>query len=68
MRTTLKRGVGRGAALTGNGAAGPGMRPVIADTRIVAGQLAAIEVYCPDELEDFRQYVDDLRSEQVTGS
>ena len=48
-----------------NGAAGPGMRPVIADTRIVAGQLAAIEVYCPDELEDFKSYVSDLKYDDV---
>ena len=30
-----------------NGATGPGMRPVIADNRVVRGQLLVIEIYCP---------------------
>jgi Tfp pilus assembly protein FimT len=48
-------------SMMSNGATGPGMRPVIADTRVVVGQLAVIEVYCPDELEDFKSYVSDLK-------
>jgi len=53
----------------GNGAAGPGMRPTLADTaRLLKGELIAIQVYCPDELEAFREYVDDLKSEDVTES
>ena len=52
-------------SMVANGAAGPGMRPVIADTRIVQGQLAVIEVYCPDELEDFKNYVSDLKYDDV---
>ncbi len=51
--------------MVANGAAGPGMRPVIADTRIVQGQLAVIEVYCPDELEDFKSYISDLKYDDV---
>ena len=52
-----------------NGATGPGMRPTQTDTaRLLQGQLIAIQVYCPDELEDFQQYVDDLKSEHVTES
>ena len=52
-----------------NGATGPGMRPTQADTaRLLQGQLIAIQVYCPDELEDFKEYVDDLESEDVTES
>ena len=43
-----------------NGATGPGQRPVIADNRVVKGQLLALEIYCPDELEDFQKTVDDL--------
>ncbi|VTR75779.1 hypothetical protein [Cellulomonas hominis] len=43
-----------------NGATGPGMRPVIADSRLVRGQLAVMSVYCPDEIEDVRQWLDDL--------
>jgi hypothetical protein len=52
-----------------NGATGPGMRPILADVeRLLQGQLIAIEVYCPDEIEEFREYVEDLKSEAVTES
>ena len=52
-----------------NGAAGPGLRPTLTDAdRLLQGQLLAIGVYCPDELEDFREYVEDLKSERVTES
>lgn len=50
-----------------NGAAGPGTRPVIADARVVQGQMLIMEVYCPDELEDFREFVDDLKTDDVAG-
>jgi hypothetical protein len=43
-----------------NGAAGPGMRPVVADNRVVKGQLLVIEIYCPDELAGFQDLVDGL--------
>ena len=48
-----------------NGSAGPGARPIIADSRIVGGQLLIIEIYCPDELDDFQEYVDDLKTDDV---
>ena len=51
-----------------NGAAGPGARPVIADSRVVQGQLLIIQVYCPDELEDFQKFVDDLKTDDVLGN
>lgn len=51
-----------------NGATGPGARPVIADSRVVKGQLLIIEIYCPDELEDFAAYVDDLKTDDVADS
>ena len=44
-----------------NGASGPGQRPVITDSNVVKGQLAVISVYCPDELDSFKSYVDDLK-------
>jgi len=44
-----------------NGAAGPGLRPVIAQRRLFEGQLLIMEVYCPDELGAFQQAVDDLK-------
>jgi Tfp pilus assembly protein FimT len=50
-----------------NGATGPGARPVIADSRVFQGQLLIIEVYCPDELEDFQQFVEDLETDDVAG-
>jgi hypothetical protein len=51
-----------------NGAAGPGSRPVIADRRMLEGQLLIIEIYCPDELEDFQKFVDDLKTDDVANS
>ena len=51
------------AALYGmltNGAGGPGARPVIADNNVVKGQLLAIKVYCPGELEKFTEVTDSL--------
>ena len=51
-----------------NGATGPGQRPVIADSRVVQGQLLIIEIYCPDELDDFKEFVDDLKTDDVAGS
>ena len=50
-----------------NGASGPGSRPVIADSRVFQGQLLIIEIYCPDELEDFQEFVDDLKTDDVAG-
>ena len=55
-------------ALLANGATGPGERPVIADSRAVQGQLLIIEVYCPAELEDFQQFIDDLKTSGVAGT
>lgn len=48
-----------------NGATGPGARPVISDSRVMQGQLLIIEVYCPEELEDFQQFVDGLKTDNV---
>ena len=50
-----------------NGASGPGARPVVADSRVFRGQLLIIEVYCPDELEDFQEFVGDLETDDVAG-
>ena len=51
-----------------NGAAGPGARPVITDRKILRGQTLIIQIYCPDELDEFQQYVDDLATDDVVGS
>ena len=50
-----------------NGASGPGSRPVIADSRVFRGQLLILEIYCPDELDDFQEFVDDLKTDDVAG-
>ncbi|GAA1496250.1 hypothetical protein [Paeniglutamicibacter kerguelensis] len=55
-------------SLLSNGATGPGARPGIADNRAVKGQLLIIEVYCPEELAEFKVFVDNLKTENLTGS
>jgi hypothetical protein len=55
-------------SLLTNGATGPGTRPVIADSRVVQGQLLIIEIYCPEELEDFKEFVGDLKTDDVATS
>ena len=54
-------------SMLSNGAAGPGIRPVTADRRYVAGQLLILKVYCPDELPSFQKFVDRLKSSDVAG-
>jgi hypothetical protein len=61
--SALKKGILHGQ-LT-NGAAGPGIRPVIADNRVVKGELAVIEIYCPDELAEFQEFADSLNLDDV---
>ncbi len=51
-----------------NGAAGPGYRPVIANARIAIGEVAIIKVYCPDELAEFQQFIDDLKTYHTGGA
>ncbi|MEV6300576.1 hypothetical protein AB0M02_14310 [Actinoplanes sp. NPDC051861] len=59
----LRRGILFGQ-LT-NGAAGPGIRPVVADNKVVQGQLLIMKVYCPEYVEAFQNLVDDLKLEEV---
>ena len=53
--------------LLSNGATGPGMRPVIADSLVVKGQLLIMSVYCPDQLPKFQDIVKDLDFDSVAG-
>ena len=63
---SLRKGILLGQLM--NGAAGPGMRPVIADKRVVRGQLLVLQIYCPDELPRFQEFVDRLNlSDTATG-
>jgi hypothetical protein len=55
------------AAQLVNGAGGPGTRPVIADTRFLQGELAIISVYCPEQLQEFQEYKDNLDTAEVAG-
>jgi hypothetical protein len=48
-----------------NGAATVGRRPVIVDRRVILGELAILQVYCPDEVQDFRDHFDDLEFDDV---
>ena len=50
-----------------NGAAGPGIRPVIADSKVFKGQLLVIQIYCPDQLPRFQQMVEKLKTAPVAG-
>jgi hypothetical protein len=45
-----------------NGAPGPGNRPVIANDRVAKGELAIIKIYCPDQLAEFQQFIDNLKT------
>lgn len=48
-----------------NGASGPGMRPVITDSRLLQGQLLIISVYCPEKLDKVKDFVNDLKTGDV---
>jgi hypothetical protein len=50
-----------------NGAAGPGQRPVVVDRKLLEGERAVVEVYCPDKLSDFDSFANDLKYAHVTG-
>jgi Tfp pilus assembly protein FimT len=51
-----------------NGAAGPGTRPVIADSGFLQGQLRIIQIYCPEELDEFQKFVDELQTHRTGGA
>jgi hypothetical protein len=51
--------------LATNGAAGPGLRPVIGDNRLVQAGLAVIKTYCPDELPDFPQTAEQFKTDDL---
>ncbi|MBO0845269.1 MAG: hypothetical protein J2P22_07640 [Nocardioides sp.] len=55
-------------SMISNGAAGPGMRPIITDSRLFRGQLAVMSVYCPDELDKVQSFINDLKTSDVVRS
>jgi hypothetical protein len=48
-----------------NGADFVGRRPVIIDRRVVLGELLILQTYCPDKLEDYRNIIDDLKTDNT---
>ena len=51
-----------------NGAGGPGLRPTLVESRLLQGQLLIIQTYCPDEAEEFQEFVDSLNTVDGDGS
>lgn len=45
-----------------NGAGGPGQRPLIADDRALQAGEIVIGVYCPSQLQQYRDRVNDLKT------
>ncbi|MFI8105283.1 hypothetical protein [Streptomyces sp. NPDC086023] len=62
--SALKHGLYRIQQLS-NGATGPGMRPVIADSKAVAVERIVLQVYCPDQVDDFDEAVEDLKTDDT---
>lgn len=56
--SALNQGIANWAS--GNGAAGPGLRPGPVAERAVKGEVLVLSIYCPDELPEFMNYVDTL--------
>lgn len=58
----------KAALLSGltNGAGGPGLRPVIAESRAVQAGLLVIKVYCPEELPKYEEFVNSLNLENTS--
>ncbi|GHG26596.1 hypothetical protein ACFFSH_12505 [Streptomyces filamentosus] len=48
-----------------NGATGPGSRPVIADSKAVEVERIVLQVYCPDQVDEFDEAVEDLRTDDT---
>ena len=48
-----------------NGADFVGRRPVIVDPRILVGEALILQIYCPEELQEFKDKIDDLKTDDV---
>ncbi|NUP77637.1 MAG: hypothetical protein HOV96_08845 [Nonomuraea sp.] len=59
----LRNGVDRVGL--GNGAAGPGQRPVIGSSRIAAAERIVLQTYCPGKVAEFDDEIDDLKFDDV---
>jgi hypothetical protein len=50
-----------------NGAAGPGLRPIISDRDIALADMLIIDTYCPSKLLEFRSKMDGLMFDDTAG-
>jgi hypothetical protein len=48
-----------------NGADFVGRRPVIVDRRILKGETLILQTYCPDKLQDYKDKIDDLKTDDT---
>ncbi|MFJ8441573.1 hypothetical protein [Kitasatospora griseola] len=48
-----------------NGAGGPGMRPIIADGRVLEAGAEVIKVYCPEKLADYQEQINALKTGEL---
>jgi hypothetical protein len=48
-----------------NGADFVGRRPVIVDPRVLLGQAQILQIYCPEELQKFKDKFQDLKTDDV---
>jgi hypothetical protein len=48
-----------------NGADFVGRRPVIVDRDILRGMVLVLDTYCPEQLEDYRDAIDDLKTDDT---
>ncbi|WP_371484036.1 hypothetical protein [Kitasatospora sp. NBC_00315] len=51
-----------------NGAGGPGMRPVIADQRILEAGAEVVKVYCPEKLDDYQKKIGNLKTSDTVNN
>lgn len=50
-----------------NGAAFVGQRPILADTNLIRGELIVLRVYCPDQIDKFKESVGNYHTDEVAG-
>ena len=56
-------------SLMSTGTGGVGQRPIIADSKVAKGEELILQVYCPEELADFQDFVKDLElAQNLAGS
>jgi hypothetical protein len=48
-----------------NGASFVGRRPVIADSRLIQGEILILQTYCPDKVSGFQDKVKDVKTDDV---